>query len=318
MVNTDVLITRIAAIRAVADRVVALELESADPSAQLPPWTAGSHVDVHLTSTMTRQYSLSTAPHTGRWRLAVLEEAEGRGGSTHVHERLRVGDTLHVSHPRNNFPFRVGSRDILFVAGGIGITPIVSMIAEATAAGGRWTLLYLSRTGGSAAFIEEFAPHGHRVHHRVGSRDGAVDLLGELDTLGAHDADVYACGPARLLNAVEEYARSHPGCRLNVERFSAGTSTESLSENTEFTVELNDGTEVTVGPAETILEALGRVGIRTLSSCQEGLCGTCETTVLGGVPDHRDHILGESERASGLTMMPCVSRCFSERLILDL
>ncbi|MFJ4783613.1 PDR/VanB family oxidoreductase [Streptomyces sp. NPDC088794] len=308
---------QVASLERPADRIVSIELEPACGSV-LPSWEPGSHIDVHLAQGLVRQYSLSLAPRSGRWRLGVLEEADGRGGSSYIHRMLRVGDRITVSRPRNTFPFELRGRPVIFVVGGIGITPILSMVAEAASATAAWSLLYLTRSPEATAFADELAAYEHRVKHHYDSTAGIIDLPTALDDLGGREADIYACGPPALLSALETYAASRQGCRLVVERFSGGGTTQPQPDDQEFVVELADGTEIVVPADESILEALAREGVPLLSSCQEGVCGTCETAVLAGRPDHRDHVLTEDERASGEMIMPCVSRCLGSRIRLDL
>lgn len=313
----ETLTTRVASMELVAERVMSIEIEPLG-GYEFPAWAPGSHIDVFLGDGIVRQYSLSRSPLSSRCRIGVLEDADSRGGSRFVHHELRAGDDLVVSTPRNNFPFRPGDKDVIFVAGGIGITPLLSMIAQAAEEGLGWTLLYLTRTPDSTAFADELSTYGSNVRHHYDSVDGILDLAAELDTRGGATADIYACGPAGLLESLEKYCAEHPHCRLTIERFESAGFRESSPEDSEFTVELLDGTEVVVGSTETILDALQRSGVRVLSSCHSGICGTCETRVLEGTPDHRDHILDQDERESAETIFPCVSRCRGNRLKLDL
>ncbi len=321
-------------VRDEAAGVVALTLRR-DDGAALPPWDPGAHVDVMLDEggasgePMVRQYSLCPSADERSWRIAVLREIDGRGGSTWVHDHVSAGDTLRVATTRNSFPFdpsASGERHV-FVAGGIGITPLLAMVEAAAAASADWTLLYLVSSRERAAFADELNALGPRVkiHDRVLA--GPLHLADALDELGADDARVYACGPARMLAAVEDYAASHTGCTLALERFATGTpaapgdaadAVGSAETGTSFIVETADGTEVSVAGDETILAALRRCGIAALSSCEEGICGTCETPVIEGEPDHRDQLLSDEEREANETMMICVSRCKGDRLVLDL
>ena len=308
---------RVDALRLVAERVLTVDLVAADDT-PLPAWEPGAHVDLHLTDTLVRQYSLCSDPGEGRWRIGVLEELDGRGGSHHVHHELSVGDELLVSHPRNTIPLELGRQRTVFVAGGIGVTPILPMVRAAQEAGADWALIYLTRSAETAAFLDELGALGERVTIHHDSRDGILDLGVALDATGASDAAVFACGPGGLLAALEEYAGSRPACRLRLERFEGPGDTGPREGDTEFVVEIADGTEIEVAADESILEALDRAGVPVLSSCQEGICGTCETAVISGVPDHRDQILSEEEHESGEMMMVCVSRCLGSRLVLDL
>lgn len=307
---------RVLSITPAAERIVEIRLESADGE-PLPTWTPGSHIDVFLDADLVRQYSLCSGPDDTTWRLGVLEELAGRGGSHHVHHRLRVGDVLEVSHPRNNFPLELSDRPIVFVSGGIGITPLLPMVYATQAAGSRWRMLHLVRDERSAAFDADLAPYAENIVRHVDAISGMVDLAAALDDLGGSRADIYACGPGGLLDAVEAYAAARPGSVAHIERFSSTTPAVQEGDHA-FVVEIADGTEIEVPADRTILQALNDAGIRALSSCQEGVCGTCETAVLAGVPDHRDHVLSEDERSAADVMMPCVSRCIGDRLVLDL
>jgi ferredoxin-NADP reductase len=307
---------RVDAKQHVSDGVVALTLREVDGH-PLPAWTPGAHVDLILGEAPTRQYSLCGDPvDHHRWRLGVLRDPDGRGSSLYVHDHLQVGDTVRVRGPRNNFPLLEAPR-YLFVAGGIGITPILTMIAAADAAGAGWELVYGGRRRESMAFLDELAPHGDRV--TVAPQD-EVGLL-DLDTLlGAPRPDtlVYCCGPEPLLAAVEQRCAGWPARSLHVERFSAKPLTEpALTEAFEVHLAQSELT-LRVPPERSILDVIEDAGIGVLSSCAEGTCGTCETLVLDGEPDHRDSVLTDEERQAGRCMMICVSRSRSPRLVLDL
>ncbi|WP_431927153.1 PDR/VanB family oxidoreductase [Amycolatopsis tucumanensis] len=284
----------------------------------LPEWDPGAHLDLVLGEGLVRQYSLCGDPaDRGVLQVAVLREPDGRGGSAWVHDRLSTGDTVRIRGPRNHFRL-VDSPRYLFVAGGIGITPIVPMIARAEASGADWRLVYGGRSRASMAFREELvARYGDRVEIRPQDETGLLDLD---ELLGApHDGvAVYCCGPEPLLAAVEQRCAAWPPGSLHVERFSPKAGADA-GERTTFEVELAaSGRTVTVPPDKSILAAVEEAGVSVLSSCQEGTCGTCETPVLDGVPDHRDSLLTESERAANDTMMICVSRSCGPRLVLDL
>ncbi|MFB7336865.1 PDR/VanB family oxidoreductase [Streptomyces adustus] len=300
----------------VADGVLALTLRR--PRGELlPDWEPGAHVDLLLGPDLERQYSLCGDPaDRTAWRIAVLREPAGRGGSAHVHERLRQGDPVRVRGPRNHFALRPAAR-YLFVAGGIGITPILPMVTAAQARGARWSLLYGGRSRASMAFAGELAGYGERVTVVPEDECGPLDLGPALDAL-PDGTLVYCCGPGALLDAVE--ARCPPGV-LHVERFRPKprpTGQEDASEG-EFEVELAlSGRTLTVAPGISVLEAVRAAGVEVLFSCTEGTCGTCETDVLEGVPEHRDSVLTDQERAANATMMICVSRCRGERLVLEL
>jgi ferredoxin-NADP reductase len=299
-----------------ADGVVALTLRAPD-GAPLPPWAPGAHVDLLLTPELTRQYSLCGDPaDRGAWRVAVLREAAGRGGSDHVHDRLRPGDAVRVRGPRNHFELGSAAR-YLFIAGGIGITPILPMLAAAQAAGADWRLLYGGRTERSMAFTSELAGHGARVQLRPQDRYGLLDLAAYLAE-PTDDTLIYACGPEPLLQAVEQHAAHWKPGVLRTERFTPKEAGEPVLAGDFEVVLARSGKTLRITPGRSILQAVEDAGVAVLSSCREGTCGTCETDVLEGRPDHRDSLLTEAEREACDTMFICVSRSRDPRLVLDL
>ncbi|MDO9381127.1 MAG: cytochrome P450 [Nocardioidaceae bacterium] len=300
----------------VSDGVVALTLTSRDGS-DLPPWEPGAHVDLVLDDGLVRQYSLSGDPaDRSAYRVGVLREPDGRGGSAFVHDRLRPGSRLDVRGPRNHFALEPSPRYV-FVAGGIGITPILPMVAAAEAAGADWRLVYGGRHRASMAHLDELAAHGDRVTVWPQDERGHIDLPGVLGTPRA-DTLVYTCGPTPLLDAVEAQCADWPAGALHLERFAAkevGAPTLDVP----FEVELaRSGRVLTVPVDRAVVDVLDDAGVVVLTSCGEGTCGTCETPVLEGVPDHRDSVLDPQEQARNDCMMVCVSRSCSERLVLDL
>lgn len=301
-----------------ADGVVGLVLRDAD-GAELPAWTPGAHIDLELGPAhgqrLVRQYSLCGDPADRRaWRIAVLREPGSRGGSSYVHERLAAGATLRVDGPRNHFPL-LDAAGYLFVAGGIGITPLLPMIAAADAAGRPWRLVYGGRRRASMAFLDRLDGYGDRVSVRPQDETGLLDL----DPLLAAPEPgvlVYCCGPEPLLAAVESRCAGWPAGSLRVERFAPrpGEFTDG-----DFEVELaRSGCVVPVPAGVPILRAVRSAGVEVLSSCEEGTCGTCETGVLAGRVEHRDSVLTDAEREAGDVMMICVSRALDARLVLDL
>ena len=288
-------------------------LEFALPSGgALPAWTPGAHIDVELPGGLTRQYSLCGNPaDSRRWRIGVLREADGRGGSRWIADEAAEGTTLRIRGPRNNFPLQPAGRYV-FVAGGIGITPLLPMIRAVDAAGTDWVLHYGGRTRASMAFLGELSRFTGRVHLYPQDEVGVLDL----DAIVDDPADlVYCCGPTGLIDALE--ARCPAGA-LRVERFTAAAVVTDGADAAFEVVCERSGVTVTVPPGASVLAAVEDAGIGVLSSCTEGICGTCETTVLEGEPDHRDSLLTEDEQAAGDTMLICVSRCRGARLVLDL
>jgi ferredoxin-NADP reductase len=301
----------------VADAVVALTLVDPD-GGSLPPWTPGAHVDLQL-GDLVRQYSLCGDPGDSRsYTVAVLREPESRGGSAYVHEKLEAGSRVLVRGPRNHFAL-VSSARYLFIAGGIGVTPMLPMIAEAEATGADWHLWYRGRLRSGMAYADRLAEHGDRVSLLPGDETGPLDLASVLAAPAA-DTAIYVCGPERLLVGVEEIcSASWPASALHLERFAAKEIEAPEGGERSFELELAaSGVTLTVPPDRSVFNVIEDAGISVLGSCHEGICGTCEAIVLEGDVDHRDSVLNESERAANDAMMVCVSRCFSDRLVLDL
>jgi ferredoxin-NADP reductase len=303
----------------VADGVV--ELRLADESgAGLPPWTPGAHVDLVLGDDLVRQYSLCGDPADPEsYTVAVLREPESRGGSSYVHDKLTTGGRVRVRGPRNHFPLLASPR-YEFIAGGIGITPILPMVAQADASGADWHLSYGGRTPASMAYADRLvATYGERITLVPFDQDGPLDLPTILDGPAA-DTLVYCCGPEGLLVAVESVCTaSWPAGALHVERFAAKASEAPADGERSFELELAaSGVTLQVPPDKSVFDVIQDAGISVLGSCHEGICGTCEQAVLEGEVDHRDSVLNESERAANDAMMVCVSRCLSDRLVLDM
>lgn len=303
----------------VADQVVSLVLRRIDGHL-FQAWQPGAHIDVHVGDGLVRQYSLCSSPaELDHLRIGVLQVPDSRGGSKAVHALL-PGMPLTISEPRNNFPLRE-SRRYLFLAGGIGITPLIPILEAAEAAGKEWTLAYGGRSRNTMAFAQQLEERYGTDRVRIMAADevGRMDLDQILGMPRAHML-VYACGPAGLLNAVEERCMGWPPGALHTERFTASALGAGAT-NVPFEVELaRTGTTVTVPDDKTILEAVEEVGVRVLSSCRGGLCGTCETQIISGEPDHRDAVLTEEDRNAGEIMLVCVSRAAAgcPRLVLDL
>ncbi|MCX5081305.1 PDR/VanB family oxidoreductase [Streptomyces sp. NPDC056121] len=295
----------------VADGVVQLRLEGRD----LPAWEPGAHLDLVLPSGLIRQYSLCGDPEdTSSYTVATRLIADGRGGSREVHEQLQEGSEVEVRGPRNRFPLTAGAPSYVFVAGGIGITPILPMLRALEARGADWRLLYAGRTRASMPFLEEAEKLGGergRVRVVAEDEDGRPDLAGLLAD-SAPDTAVYCCGPEGLMEAVAAALPGH--CRLHLERFAPHTSADG---NGPFEVELRRSGRTVPVPAGTSVLAAVRAEVPNVSySCEQGFCGTCQQRVLEGEIDHRDELLTDSERDD--SMLICVSRARGERLVLDL
>lgn len=301
-----------------ADGVISLTIRHPD-GAELPAWEPGAHIDLLLEDGLVRQYSLCGDPGDGgAWQIAVLREPAGRGGSAYVHDKLTEGTSVRVRGPRNNFALVPADR-YLFVAGGIGITPILPMVAAAEAAGSEWTLLYGGRSRASMAFADRLAAsYGNRVRVTPEDAYGLLDLASHLATPSPGTL-VYCCGPEPLLRAVEERcADGWPAGALHIERFKAKEIDADAPSGSFEVVLQQSGLTVTVPPDRSILQAVAEAGVQVLYSCTEGTCGTCETDIIEGEAVHRDSVLTPQEQAANETMMICVSRCAGARLTLDL
>jgi ferredoxin-NADP reductase len=299
-----------------ADDVLALRLEL--PSgADLPAWTPGAHVDVRLGNGVERQYSLCSDPSDrSGWAIAVLREDVSRGGSRYVHDAVRPGHTVSVGHPHNNFEL-AESDETVFVAGGIGITALLPMIAEVAASGRRWRLAYLGRSLDRMAYLRSPLLTGSETTIVARDRDERLDLQAWIGPV-AEGVKIYACGPQRMLDELESFSADWPKGALRVERFQP-KSFADLGDGDVFEVEARrSGLKVTVEAGCSILQMLEQAGIPAPSSCQEGVCGTCETTIIDGEAEHRDSILSPDEQEANETMMVCVSRSKTPVLVLDI
>ncbi|MHA4853666.1 MULTISPECIES: PDR/VanB family oxidoreductase [unclassified Rhodococcus (in: high G+C Gram-positive bacteria)] len=302
---------------AVAEGVVVLELENST-SAPLPPWDPGAHIDLCLPNGMTRQYSLCGTPSdNGTYRVGILRDPASRGGSSYIVDEVGVGAAIEVKGPRNHFHMLPSPRYV-FIAGGIGITPLLPMISAAEASGAEWELHYGGRSRQSMGFLDEITTlSGDRVRLYPEDEVGLIDLATVLD---GHRAEtlVYTCGPSGLLQAIEERTAGWPVGSVHMERFEPKEFDQETSTGS-FEVELSDsGTVLVVPPDRSVLQVLQDADVDVYSSCQDGTCGTCETTVLAGEVEHRDSILSAEEQAANDRMYICVSRAACPRLVLEL
>lgn len=297
--------------------VVLLDLTSADGS-DLPAWAPGAHIDLILPGDMVRQYSLCSDPaDRSRYQVGVLRESEGRGGSIYIHDQVEEGQTVEVRGPRNNFPLEP-AESYVFVAGGIGVTPMIPMILAAIEQGTPWELVYGGRSRASMSYVDHLEQtYGERVSVRPQDEHGLLDLQGLLGA-ARPGAAVYCCGPEPLLQAIESVCEVWPIGALHVERFSPKELDEPvLTGSFEIELTLSD-VVLTVPPDKSIVAVMEENQVPIVVSCQEGTCGSCETVVLGGIPEHRDSILSPAEQEANETMMVCVSRALTPRLTLEI
>ncbi|MGB3483866.1 MAG: PDR/VanB family oxidoreductase [Mycobacterium sp.] len=303
-----------------ADGVVGLTLRGVDD--ELPKWTPGAHIDVVLPSGRCRQYSLCGPVTSADYEIAVRYEAGGRGGSREVHKSLVPGSVVEISAPRNRFPLE-RAESYLFVAGGIGITPILPMIEAVDGLGLEWRLVYCGRSRATMPFCDELELYDDRVQLWPDDERGQLDVPALVGTAVAAEPGVavYTCGPGPLIEAMDRAVRDVGAAPLRYERFVAAPVAEPAPGGVAASaceVQLGvDGPVIAVREDQSILQAVLDAGADVLFSCEEGSCGSCQTTVLAGEVDHRDDLLTEAERADR-QMLICVSRGTQGRLVLDI
>jgi ferredoxin-NADP reductase len=311
----DLLDVRVRRMGFEAEGVLSLELSAVD-GGDLPPFEPGAHVDLHLDDGTLRQYSLCGDPAVRKsYRIAVREIAAGRA-SRQIHRILRPGERLRISRPRNNFAF-LACRRYLFIAGGIGITPLLPMLRAATVAGATWTLLYCARSLDQAPFLDEVRAFGGEVclhQSQAGTRLDVASRLAKIEP----DTMIYCCGPESLMTAVEQATAHWPEGMVRFEWFAPRSRPEGEISRGFRVFCARAGVAIEVMPEQTILQALTEAGLDIPRSCEQGICGTCEVRVLEGEVDHRDSILSAGERVSNQIMMTCVSRSRGGALVLDL
>ncbi|MEK9671936.1 MAG: PDR/VanB family oxidoreductase [Rhodospirillaceae bacterium] len=300
-----------------------LSFEFTDPSGvDLPAFTAGAHIDVHAAPGLIRQYSLLSDPaDRKRYRIAVLNEPAGRGGSKTMHETLRPGQIVTVSEPRNQFPLNAGAKRHLLLAGGIGVTPMMAMTAELETRGADWEMHYCTRAPEKTAFLDRLAPHiaAGRVHlhHDGGDPAKGLDIAALLRDApdGRH---LYYCGPKRFMAAVAGASAHWPEGAVHFEFFSSPDDrAKDTAANTPFQIKLKRSGDVLEVPADkSIVEVLREHGHYVDTSCEDGFCGTCLTPYSGGEPEHRDNVLGDSERDRYVLI--CCARAMVSPLVLDI
>lgn len=304
-----------------ADDIAGFELASLDGQ-PLPSFSAGSHIDVHVGAGLVRQYSLCNAPHDSRrYQIAVLRDANSRGGSAGMHEEIEVGAILNISAPRNHFPLTPAKRSIL-LAGGIGVTPILCMAEQLAANGADFVLHYCARAPERTAFRERIAASsfaGRVSYHYDSGADAQKLKLAELIATPDADTHIYVCGPGGFIDHVVNTAKQQgwPAPQVHLEYFGAAQP-ESGGELA-FEVKIaSSGQVYTIPAGASVIQVLAKHGVDIPVSCEQGVCGTCLTRVLEGVPEHRDLYLTDEERAANDQFTPCCSRASSAMLVLDL
>jgi vanillate O-demethylase ferredoxin subunit len=315
----QLLTVQVADVRAEACDVMTLELRAAGGE-QLPAFDPGAHIDVHLPNGLLRQYSLTNDwRERDRYVIGVGRAADSRGGSACVHGSVRAGMQLKISTPKNNFPIDPAGERFLFIAGGIGITPIMAMIRWCVAQAKPWRLIYAVRSRQRAAFYEQLRTLStESAQFHFDDERGEVLDVAQAVSSWASGERIYCCGPTPLMEAVRSAAEHLPSGTVRFEFFTAPEPDPDLASES-FSVRLERrGAEFVVPADKSILEVLEENGIEVPFSCREGLCGTCVTPVCSGEPDHRDYVLTDEERASGKLMTICCSRSKSPSLTLDL
>jgi len=314
----------------IAVRVYAIKREAEDINSydlravggyELPHFTAGAHIDLHLPSQLIRSYSLvNSQSERHRYVVAIARDPKSRGGSNYIHQAFKVGANLTISPPRNNFVLAENAEEIVFIAGGIGITPLYCMVQRLEALGRNWRLFYSTRTRHSCAYLADFEAMERRKPGRVNLNfdqepGGRMYDMNNLVARMSPAAHLYCCGPAPMLEAFEKAAVGRPREQVHVEYFKARETAASGG----FTVILSrSGKVLEIPQSKSILDVLLEAGMDVPFSCAEGTCGTCEVAVLEGVPDHRDALLTSTEREANNRMLICVSGSKSSRLVLDL
>jgi vanillate O-demethylase ferredoxin subunit len=321
MSAADRIDVRIKTINSEAQGINSLELIPA-AGGELPPFTAGAHIDLHLANGLMRSYSLMNPQgERHRYVIAVNKDAASKGGSRFVHENLKAGGTLSITAPRNNFPLIETASRVVLIGGGIGITPLWCMIQRLEELGRAWELFYSTRTREMMAFRDRLEAlekkSGGRVHLNFDHEpDGKMFDLAAIVAAVPADAHLYCCGPTPMLQAFEAACKSRPPAQVHVEYFTA--KEEAATEGGYTVVLARSGKTFTIPSGKTILDTLLDAKIDVPFSCMQGVCGTCETKVIEGVPDHRDSVLTQAEQAANKTMMICCSGSKSAKLVLDL
>ena len=313
--SRQVIRQRLTAIRYAAEAIHLYEFATVDGTA-LPPFTAGAHVDLHLPNGLVRQYSLcNPQQETGRYVVGIKRDPGSRGGSTYVHDQLKVGSIVRVGAPRNHFALHEEAGHTVLIAGGIGVTPIACMVQRLREIGASFEVHYSVRRREEAALLDVLAGPGLHLH--VDAEHGNAPLpLREIVARAPEQAHLYCCGPAPMLDAFESACAGRPSGHVHVERFAAAAP---VAADGGFTVQLaRTGRSVFVAKGCTILDTVRAEGVPVQASCEQGICGSCETRVLAGTPDHRDSLLSDEEKRASKVMMVCCSGSKESVLVLDL
>ncbi len=298
-----------------AEGVLEVELRG---EGELPGFTSGAHIDLHLPNGFSRSYSLTSSPEQrDRYCVGVGLDASSKGGSRYIHTQLRPGQFLQVDPPRNNFPLDESAERTVLLAGGIGVTPILSHARRLAELGKDFVVYHAVQERSRAAFSDALEALGDRYHLHVDAEQGAVLPLAEVVAAQPPETHFYCCGPEGMMTAFEQATADWPPEQVHVEYFVARKQEVSGAEQAFTLVLQQQGVELEVPPNKSMLEVLLDQGYRVPNSCRDGICGSCETRVLEGVPEHRDSVLSASERASNKTVMLCISRCQGDRLVID-
>jgi len=323
--SSDRLQVLVRSITLLAADTIAVELVP-DDEVELPAFEAGAHVDLLLPNGISRSYSLCNPPtERRRYVVGVKKASPSRGASSYIHDRLRVGQLIEISRPRNNFPLIRPAQRSVFIAGGIGITPIWSMIQTLERESSPWKLYYAARTQKDAAFLRELQAlsvvHPGCIDIRFDHEPGVamLDIAGIVNENAGAGVHFYACGPSPMLDAFEAATITVPGTNRHLERFSADAKEASAAALTEYDAVLaKSGVTLRITPEKSLLDTLLDAGVSVEFSCMEGICGSCRVAVQEGLPDHRDHVLTEEERARNDSVLVCCCGSRTERLVLDI
>ena len=311
-------------IRLEAADIISLDLKPLDHALNKASIEAGAHIDLHLSQGLVRSYSLINPGNTEVYRVAVKLDPKSRGGSRHVHQQLRVGQQLDISQPRNHFALHEAAEHSVLVAGGIGITPIYSMLLRLQQLGKSAHLLYCARSRNDAAFLQEMealiASRPQALSGQYCFADEGVAVPNLKALLAGHSASThfYCCGPAPMLDAFEQACAELGYPHVHLERFTPPEQVAAKASDSYTATLKKSGLTLKIEPGQSLLDVILKAGVAADFSCQEGICGSCETRVLCGEADHRDFVLSAEEKAANRSMMICVSGCKSEHLELDL